>query len=84
MNKNKTFNIDVPLRDINKNELDLNERMNQEIKECNELRSIHKNLMKNLEDITMLLEIPPRIFKISFFNEIYSDILLILFKINFL
>ena len=51
--------IDIPLKECNKIELDLddinisglelNEKLKQEIKEVNELKNIHKNLIKNLE-----------------------------------
>lgn len=54
LSQNKTtINIDNPLRSINKNKLDLNEKLEQEIKKCNELKSIYKNLMKNLEEINI-------------------------------
>ena len=59
LNNDKKIKIDIPLKECNKIELDLddinisglelNEKLKQEIKEVNELKNIHKNLIKNLE-----------------------------------
>ena len=59
MNNDKKIKKDIPLEECNKIELDLddinisglelNEKLKQEIKEVNELKNIHKNLIKNLE-----------------------------------
>ena len=59
LNNDKKIKKDIPLKECNKIELDLddinisglelNEKLKQEIKEVNELKNIHKNLIKNLE-----------------------------------
>ena len=59
LNNDKKIKKDIPLEECNKIELDLddinisglelNEKLKQEIKEVNELKNIHKNLIKNLE-----------------------------------
>ena len=59
-NDDKKIKIDIPLKesdkckldlnDINISGLELNEKLEQEIKECKELKSIHKNLIKKLEE----------------------------------
>ena len=38
---------------MNKNKLDLKQKLEQEIKECNELQSIHKNLYKKINSINI-------------------------------
>ena len=53
MIKNTNINVNnISLKGKkNKNELDLKQKLEQEIKECNELQSIHKNLYKKISSI---------------------------------
>ena len=54
-NKNQKINTNIngPLRGINKSKLNLNEKIEQEIKQCNELRNIHQNLIKQLYEMKL-------------------------------
>ena len=54
---NMIKNININVNNIflkgkkNKNELNLKQKLEKEIKECNELQSIHKNLYKKISSI---------------------------------
>ena len=53
LSKNQNNNVNTPLRGINKSKINLKEKIEQEIKECNELRNIHQNLIRQLYEIKM-------------------------------
>ena len=55
MIKNTNINVNnISLKGKkNKNELDLKQKLEQEIKECNELQNIHKNLYKKINSINI-------------------------------